>query len=302
MVTAGQAFDEVEREGSMFSKLGVANRLAHESVSLGTSESGLRINAVPAEPSVFVTPRRAWYLPIKVAVEWVLALALVLLAAPLMLVLAVLVKVTSPGPAFYSQTRLGRHGRLYKIVKLRTMRHNAEAQTGPVWAAKNDQRITAIGKILRSTHLDELPQLINVLRGEMSLIGPRPERPEIARRIQRDLPEFRQRLAMRPGITGLAQMNLPADDPYDSQLTGVRKKLAQDLFYAREVSFLLDLRIALSTPCYFIAAAIDAVRYGLVRSYGVTAEEKVDLAGAAGDNELGLAGESEAAVAQLQQA
>jgi lipopolysaccharide/colanic/teichoic acid biosynthesis glycosyltransferase len=186
-----------------------------------------------------------------------------------MLILAVAVKATSRGPAFYLQTRLGRHGAVYRIIKLRTMVQDAEAGTGAVWAKKDDNRITPIGRFLRGTHLDELPQLWNVLKGEMSLIGPRPERPEIARRIERQIPGFRGRLLLRPGITGLAQMSLPADDPQDHDLTGVRAKLAHDLYYVREVNFLLDLRIAISTPCYFLAAAVDGVRRALVRSCGV---------------------------------
>ena len=221
-------------------------------------------------------PRQARYVTAKVGVEWFFALALLVLGSPFMLLLAMAVKVTSRGPAFYAQTRLGRHGRVYRIFKLRTMVQNAEAQTGPVWARKDDQRITSIGRFLRGTHLDELPQLWNVLKGEMSLIGPRPERPEIARRIERQIPGFRGRLLVRPGITGLAQMSLPADNPEDMELSGVRKKLSHDLYYVREVNLLLDLRIALSTPCYFLAAAVDGVRRALIRSCGAPTHD--DLA------------------------
>src|SRR4051812_33419958 len=140
--------------------------------------------------------RYPWYVPAKVTIEWVAALGLLMLSAPLLLMLAVMVKLTSCGPALYAQTRLGRSGRAYRIYKFRTMRHDAELASGPVWAAKNDVRITPIGRLLRDTHLDELPQLWNVLRGEMALIGPRPERPEIAGRICRRLPEFACRLTM----------------------------------------------------------------------------------------------------------
>jgi lipopolysaccharide/colanic/teichoic acid biosynthesis glycosyltransferase len=150
--------------------------------------------------------------------------------------------------------------------------HNAEAATGPVWAAKNDFRITPLGNFLRNTHLDELPQLINVLKGDMNLIGPRPERPEIAMKIERTIPEYKQRLAVRPGITGLAQMLAPADDPTDPLLRSVRRKMAFDLHYVQEMSFLLDVRIAIATPCHFLAAAITAVRAGVLRSHGTVAE------------------------------
>lgn len=217
-------------------------------------------------------PRRAGYVWLKVAGEWFTAAVLLVVTSPLLLVLALLVKLTSEGPAFYAQTRLGRHGRRYRILKLRTMVHNAEGGTGPVWAAKDDRRITPLGRFLRNTHLDELPQLLNVISGHMSLIGPRPERPEIAGRIQQHVPNFSLRLGMRPGVTGLAQMLLPADDPDDREFRCVRTKLNYDLYYLREVSFLLDLRIVCCTGCYFLGAAIDSVRHTLMRSYRAAIE------------------------------
>jgi lipopolysaccharide/colanic/teichoic acid biosynthesis glycosyltransferase len=159
----------------------------------------------------------------------------------------------------YAQTRLGLGGRRYRIYKLRTMVHDAESATGPVWASlSGDARVTPLGRVLRSTHLDELPQLWNVLRGEMGLIGPRPERPEIAGRIERKVPGYGGRLAVRPGVTGLAQMLLPADDPSDPTLSGVARKLALDLYYVSHAGAGLDLRIAAATPCYFLAEAARA--------------------------------------------
>ena len=149
------------------------------------------------------------YVRLKVVAEWCLALVLLLVSSPLMLVLAVIIKATSPGSIFYAQTRLGLNGKKFRILKLRSMREGAEQDSGAVWAAKADDRVTTIGRILRASHLDELPQLWNVLRGEMSLIGPRPERPEIAGSITAMIPAFPQRLAVRPGITGLAQLLLP---------------------------------------------------------------------------------------------
>src|SRR4029079_9092342 len=145
---------------------------------------------------------------------------------------------------------------------------------GPVWAAKEDVRITGIGRFLRDTHLDELPQLWNVLKGDMALIGPRPERPEIAARIAARLPLFHHRLRTRPGVTGLAQMLLPADDPNDADYDCVRQKLAHDLLYIRELSPLLDFRIAICTTCYFFTAAVDVLRRGLLRSYGRMTESR----------------------------
>lgn len=238
----------------------------------------LRFHPAAPPEEIEVTPRRRFYLAVKWTSEWLLALALVVGTSPLVVFLSLLIKVTSPGPAFYAQTRLGRHGRKYRIFKLRTMVHNAEAGTGPVWAAKNDVRITGLGRVLRNTHLDELPQLWNVLRGEMSLIGPRPERPEIAERIERDLPSYRNRLALRPGITGLAQMLVPADDPKDPQLRSVRRKLAHDLYYIREVNMSLDARIAFSTACYFTASAVESLCKSFVRAPGEAVKvEMVDL-------------------------
>jgi len=222
------------------------------------------IAAAKSEHSTYI-----WF---KSVVEWAVALALCVLTAPILLILAVVVKLSSKGPIIYAQTRLGRNGRTYRIFKLRSMVQDAEAGTGPVWASKTDCRITAVGRILRATHLDELPQLWNVLRGEMALIGPRPERPEIAAKIERAIPDFRLRLAVRPGITGLAQMLLPADDPDDAEFKCVRKKLSHDVYYVRNAGLLMDLRVALATPCYFLAAALQAVRGLMVNSYGVDVE------------------------------
>jgi lipopolysaccharide/colanic/teichoic acid biosynthesis glycosyltransferase len=203
--------------------------------------------------------KRQWYPAIKFVVEWVLALLLVVLFSPGLVILAILVRATSPGPVIYRQSRLGYRGRVFQIFKLRTMVKDAELETGPVWASKEDRRVTSLGAILRITHLDELPQLFNVLRGEMSLIGPRPERPEIASQIAQALPAFRKRLAVRPGLTGLAQVLLPADDPEDSTLDCVRRKLECDLFYARNIRFLLDVRIYVSTAFRMVALLMESV-------------------------------------------
>jgi lipopolysaccharide/colanic/teichoic acid biosynthesis glycosyltransferase len=193
--------------------------------------------------------RRTLYAGLKLAADWGAALGLLLLAAPVIAILAVVVKVTSPGPAFYSQVRLGRFGRPFRIYKLRTMTHECELRCGAVWASARDPRVTAVGKILRQTHLDELPQLWNVLRLEMSLIGPRPERPEIAANLARVLPRYNDRLLVRPGLTGLAQVQLPPD----RSVGDVARKLSQDLFYVDEMCPLLDLRIAAATVVHLLA-------------------------------------------------
>jgi lipopolysaccharide/colanic/teichoic acid biosynthesis glycosyltransferase len=181
----------------------------------------------------------SWYVGCKMACEWVFALVLLVPAGLVMLAAALLVKLTSPGPAFYSQTRLGRRGKPFRIHKVRTMTHNCEKNTGATWAKVNDPRITRIGGILRKLHIDELPQLINVLRGEMSIVGPRPERPEFIPKLEQAVPHYCDRLLVRPGVTGLAQVQLPAD----TDLASVRRKLAYDLYYIRHISLWLDLRL-----------------------------------------------------------
>jgi lipopolysaccharide/colanic/teichoic acid biosynthesis glycosyltransferase len=189
-----------------------------------------------------------WYAAGKAVAEFAAALLLLLLALPLIVAAAVLVKLTSRGPAFYTQTRMGRRGRPFTIYKLRTMIHNCESLTGPRWAMPDDPRVTWVGSFLRKAHLDELPQLLNVLRGDMSLIGPRPERPELIPELEQELPRYRERLAVRPGLTGLAQIQLPPD----TDLGSVRRKLACDLFYVEHFGPRLDLGLLVCTVLYVL--------------------------------------------------
>lgn len=200
--------------------------------------------AVPAKPAaeaaaVSIEPACAWYFPVKAVCDVMAALLLLMLVWPVILLGAVLVKLTSRGPAFYRQTRLGRRRREFTVYKLRTMIDGAERDSGPVWAEPDDPRITPVGRVLRKMHIDELPQLVNVLFGQMSLIGPRPERPELIARKLWELPGYGDRLNVRPGITGLAQLQLPAD----TSMECVRRKLAYDRYYVRHVNPWLDLRI-----------------------------------------------------------
>jgi lipopolysaccharide/colanic/teichoic acid biosynthesis glycosyltransferase len=183
------------------------------------------------------------YLTFKRAVDVAMTLILGVVILPLMLVLGVLVKLMSRGPVIYSQVRLGRNRRPFRIYKIRTMHHNCERTTGPTWSTENDPRVTAIGRFMRRAHLDELPQLWNILIGEMSLVGPRPERPEFVVELEAVLPRYAERLEVAPGLTGLAQVNLPPDVDYES----VRRKLAYDLHYVEHISLWLDLRIMLAT-------------------------------------------------------
>jgi lipopolysaccharide/colanic/teichoic acid biosynthesis glycosyltransferase len=181
-----------------------------------------------------------------VVLDFLLAALLGIPALPVILLAALAIKLTSRGPAFYTQTRVGRHGRLFTICKLRSMIHNCESLTGPRWSIPGDPRVTPVGWFLRVTHLDELPQLLNVLCGEMSLIGPRPERPEFIPELERALPAYTLRLEVRPGVTGLAQVQLPPD----TDLGSVRRKLACDLYYIRHHSPWLDLRLLACTGLY----------------------------------------------------
>ncbi|HJT34350.1 MAG TPA: sugar transferase [Pirellulales bacterium] len=171
------------------------------------------------------------------------ALLILVASMPLIVATILAVKITSPGPAIFKQTRVGRRGRSFVMYKIRTMRVDAEAATGPVWTQTNDPRVTWLGRWIRKLHLDEFPQLINVIKGEMAIIGPRPERPEFTQKLQTALPGYLDRLAVRPGITGLAQINLPPD----TDLESVRRKLSLDLMYVREGSLWLDLRILACT-------------------------------------------------------
>lgn len=193
-------------------------------------------------------PRQRWYLPCKSAIDRLAGALLLLLTAPVIAVAAALVKLTSAGPAFYSQTRAGKNGRPYSIHKLRTMYHDCEKRSGPRWSTPGDPRITPLGRLLRRTHIDELPQLWNVVCGQMCLVGPRPERPEFIPSLAKALPHYRDRLLVPPGMTGLAQIQLPADTDLDS----VRRKLAYDLYYVRYVGLGMDLRVLVGTVLYLI--------------------------------------------------
>jgi lipopolysaccharide/colanic/teichoic acid biosynthesis glycosyltransferase len=202
-------------------------------------------------------PQRNVYLTIRWVVEFGLAAVLLVLTGPVILLCAMLIKLTSRGPAFYSQVRVGLGGQLYWIHKLRTMYHRCEAVSGPRWSQRGDPRITPLGRFLRATHLDELPQLWNILCGEMSLIGPRPERPEFVPGLAAAIPLYRARLLVRPGVTGLAQVQAPAD----TDLESVRAKVAYDLHYIREANLWLDLRILFAT-----AFKVVGVSFGVLRA------------------------------------
>jgi len=163
--------------------------------------------------------------------------------SPLLLLTALLVKLTSKGPILYSQVRVGKDGMLFKIYKFRTMKVDAEKDTGPIWAAKNDFRLTPIGGFLRKVHIDELPQLINIIQGNMSLIGPRPERPVFVEKFKEEITDYEKRLHVKPGITGLAQVW----HRYDETIEDVKKKLKYDLLYVKKMCLQADFSIIMRT-------------------------------------------------------
>jgi len=233
----------------------------------GFSFSSWRELPLPAE----VVPVSRVREPAPEASERVLAALMLLVSLPVTVLVALLIKVESPtGPVFYRQERVGVDrrgqpspesprpeppgragerrrrdlaGRPFWIFKFRTMIPDAEKGSGPVWATENDPRITRVGRILRLTRLDEVPQLINVMRGEMRLIGPRPERPHFVAKLSREIPEYPSRLKVPPGITGLAQV----EKHYDETLDDVRTKVKYDCYYAKHRSVVMDVKILVKT-------------------------------------------------------
>ena len=180
---------------------------------------------------------------IKPILEAINALILFILLIPVMVVLAIVIKCDSRGRIFYTQERVGKDGRKFTIMKFRTMVENAESLTGAVYAADNDPRITKIGRFLRKWRLDEIPQLLNVVKGDMSLVGPRPEREVFIREFEEKIPFYTQRLLVRPGLTGWAQVKFP----YASSIEQTEEKLQYDLYYIKNMSFILDFVVFLKT-------------------------------------------------------
>ncbi len=204
---------------------------------------GTTAESVPPRIAVSITIQPPRYFARKQFVERLLAAILLVPGAFVILIAGILVRLTSRGSPIFSQQRVGKDGRVFKMYKIRTMIDGAEEKTGPTWTKPNDPRVTLLGKLLRKLHIDEFPQLINVLRGEMSLVGPRPERPEFVPNLLKKIPNYGDRLAVLPGVTGLAQINLPPD----RNLEDVRRKLVLDLEYINHAGLLLDVRILLCT-------------------------------------------------------
>lgn len=206
-----------------------------------------RVSTRDLRPSQLIFSSELGPAPSSVAIQamysWLLALVGLIVLSPVMVVVAILVRLTSKGPILHRQTRVGLNNVPFTVLKFRSMYADAEARTGAVWAKKNDPRITPIGRYLRLFRLDELPQFFNVLKGEMSFVGPRPERPEFVKALSEKIPFYRQRHFVKPGITGWAQINHKYGDTVEDTIT----KLEYDLYYIKHISPSLDVYIVLNT-------------------------------------------------------
>ena len=177
------------------------------------------------------------------SMSFAVSLMLLIVFVPLFPLIALLIKLDSRGPVFFGQERVGQHGKVFTLWKFRSMRHDAERLTGPVWAKSTDDRVTRVGRYLRRTRLDELPQLFNILKGDMNLVGPRPERPHFVRELTEVIPFYHLRHAVRPGVTGWAQINYRYGNSVDDSI----EKLQYDLFYIKNMSLLLDAYVIFDT-------------------------------------------------------
>lgn len=208
-----------------------------------------RTNQIYGFPLIEITPQLMppWEEATKRFIDIVVSALILIVGMPLWLLIALIIRLESPGRFLYQQERVGKDGVLFNIYKFRSMRQDAELQ-GPQWAGARDPRVTRVGRILRQTHLDEIPQMINVLKGDMSLIGPRPERPVFVEQLSQDIPLYRRRLKVRPGITGWAQVK----HKYDETIDDVKKKVQYDLFYIENMSLRMDFKILLSTAYHVL--------------------------------------------------
>lgn len=184
-----------------------------------------------------------WEKKLKRISDVVVSFLILVLTLPMSFFVAVAIKLDSKGPVLFKQERIGMNGKKFKIYKFRSMYQDAEKNTGPVWSTKNDPRVTRVGKILRKLRIDEIPQFVNVLKGEMSLVGPRPERPYFVEQLSGQIPYYKRRLKVRPGITGWAQVK----HKYDESIEDVKIKLRYDLFYIENMSLRMDIKILART-------------------------------------------------------
>ncbi|GAB1347892.1 hypothetical protein MASR1M107_01030 [Ignavibacteriales bacterium] len=196
-------------------------------------------------PLIDINPQlmSEWERGAKRVIDIVVSFLILLVASPIILAAAIAIKIDSRGPVIYKQERSGLNGKVFKVYKFRSMYQDAEKRTGPVWSQKDDPRITHSGKFIRRVRIDELPQIWNVFKGEMSLVGPRPERPFFVEQLAKEIPYYKRRLRVRPGITGWAQVK----HKYDESIEDVKTKLQFDLFYIENMSLKTDIKILFRT-------------------------------------------------------
>ncbi|MEW6506535.1 MAG: sugar transferase [Bacteroidota bacterium] len=204
-----------------------------------------RTSQIYGVPLIDVMPELMpeWEKKLKRLMDILLSFVLIVVTFPITLITSMAVKLESKGPVFYRQERMGMNGKIFRIVKFRTMVKDAEKHTGPVWSTKDDPRITKVGKLLRKIRIDEIPQVYNVLKGDMSFVGPRPERPFFVEKLSHEIPLYKRRLKVRPGITGWAQIK----HKYDETIEDVKVKLRYDLFYIENISLRMDFKILFRT-------------------------------------------------------
>ncbi len=204
-----------------------------------------RTSLIYGFPLIDINPQLMpeWEKKIKRLMDIIISLVILLVTFPVTLLTSIAIKAESKGPVFYKQKRSGMGGKEFSIIKFRSMKQDAEKLTGPVWSQKNDPRITRVGRFIRKVRIDEIPQMFNILKGEMSLVGPRPERPFFVEKLAEEIPLYKKRLKVRPGVTGWAQVK----HKYDENIEDVKTKLRYDLFYIENMSLRMDLKIIFRT-------------------------------------------------------
>lgn len=231
------------------------------SLLLPATGAGIRVKVVPdlydivaghvhntqimGQPFMEILPERLsfWQKLVKVCMDYFISTVILLVCLPFWFLIGIAIKIDSRGPIFYRQKRVGKGGKDFRVFKFRSMMKDAEKHSGPVWAGRNDSRITRLGRLLRRARIDEFPQLLNVLKGDMSIVGPRPERPAFVEELRKIYPFYQKRLTIKPGLTGWAQVKLE----YDTDLESVASKLKYDFFYIENQSIFLDLEILART-------------------------------------------------------
>ncbi|GJQ63399.1 MAG: undecaprenyl-phosphate glucose phosphotransferase [Melioribacteraceae bacterium] len=204
-----------------------------------------RTSQIYGFPLIDVMPQLMpeWEKKMKRLLDIIASFIILIISFPVVVITSIAIKIDSPGPVFFRQERSGLNGKVFKMVKFRSMRADAEKKSGPMWSVKDDPRITRVGRFIRKVRIDEIPQMYNVLKGEMSLVGPRPERPYFVEKLAEEIPLYKRRLKVRPGVTGWAQVK----HKYDEDVEDVKVKLRYDLFYIENISLRMDIKILLRT-------------------------------------------------------